>query len=148
MDGNRSDNEEENNCEKEISEKDKDDIAEEDFEESKEEGEVSSITNMHNSPFPFPLELGKLPQGGPDGDASKNLNEMLQRQLHFPGMVNPLLGLPGLNPGANPPNPQFQGLFNMFLSEMLKKVQKDTPPQTPPASPPAQEPACMEETTS
>eukprot|EP00090_Calanus_glacialis_P039546 TRINITY_DN6884_c0_g1_i1.p1 TRINITY_DN6884_c0_g1~~TRINITY_DN6884_c0_g1_i1.p1 ORF type:complete len:1311 (-),score=300.50 TRINITY_DN6884_c0_g1_i1:2883-6815(-) len=147
-DENRSDNEEENNCEREISEKDKDDIAEEDFEESKEEGEVSSINNMHNSPFPFPLDLGKLQQGGPDGDASKNVNEMLQRQLQFPGMVNPLLGLPGLNPGANPPNPQFQGLFNMFLSEMLKKVQKETPPQTPPASPPPQEPACMEETTS
>ena len=125
-------------------------MAEEDFEESKEDSEHSSLDNMQNSPFPFPLDLAKLHRAGSEGDASKNLNEMLQRQLPFPGMVNPLLGLPGINPGAGQPNPQFQGLFNMFLNEMLKKVQKDTPPQTPPSSPPAtQEPqSCMEETTS
>ena len=126
---------------------DEDDITDRD-EEAKEEDRMKEIP-----PFPFPLDFNKQAPG-----LMKNspLNDMFQRQMmtgQFPGLMNPLL-LPGLGaPGAG--GQQFQGLFNMFLSEMLKKVQKDTPPQTPPISPatvdnsPAEEPTTrMEEATS
>ena len=114
--------------------KDKEDIAEEEGEE--EESEMAAAVPAGQNPPVFPFPLGPTP--GQDGEPSKNLQELLQRQLQFPGIINPLMGFPGL---AGPPggNNQFQGLFNMFLSEMLKKVQKDTPPQTPPASPPPAE---------
>ena len=114
--------------------KEKEDITEEDADED-EEGEVPApVPAGHNPVFPFPLGSG--PPAPQDGEASKNLQELLQRQLQFPGIINPLMGFPGLAGGPPGGNNQFQGLFNMFLSEMLKKVQKDTPPQTPPSSPP------------
>ena len=115
--------------------KEKEDIAEEEGEDD-EDGELErggAPAGQAAPVFPFPLGPG---QPGQDGEASKNLQELLQRQLQFPGIINPLMGFPGL---AGPPpggNQQFQGLFNMFLSEMLKKVSKETPPQTPPSSPP------------
>jgi hypothetical protein len=88
--------------------------------------------------FPLPLEK---PAG----------LEMLHRQLaagggQFPAaaMLGPAVllggGLPGFGGPGGQQQQQFQGLFNMFLSEMLKKVQKDTPPQTPPVSPTATPP--------
>ena len=82
-------------------------------------------------PFGFPLDLAKM-MGAPGGKGLPGgpLGDLLARQTG-----GPMAGLPGL-PGLPPAgNPQFQGLFNMFLSEMLKKVQKETPPQTPPSSP-------------
>ena len=139
-------------------EAEKDEIAEEEEKEVEqeegdgEEGEVSSYPGGGSAPSSmFPFAMG-LPGAGQEGEASKNLQELLQRQLQFPGMLNPLLGFPGMAGAGAPaaPNQQFQGLFNMFLSEMLKKVQKDTPPQTPPSSPPpsapSQEESCVEET--
>merc|ERR1719232_2372795 len=124
----------------------KDDIAEEEGKDKEEEENDGDVL-----PVPTPTSMFPFPMGMPmqEGEASKNLQELLQRQLQFPGMMNPLMGFPGLaGAGAGGPNQQFQGLFNMFLSEMLKKVQKDTPPQTPPSSPPASEDPCVEETSS
>ena len=124
----------------------KDDIAEEEGKDKEEEENDGDVL-----PVPAPTSMFPFPMGMPmqEGEASKNLQELLQRQLQFPGMMNPLMGFPGLaGAGAGGPNQQFQGLFNMFLSEMLKKVQKDTPPQTPPSSPPASEDPCVEETSS
>ena len=132
--------------------KEREDIAEEEDKQGAEEEEraasASPLPLPPNAMFPFPLVPG-LQEG--QGEASKGLQELLQRQLQFPGMINPLMGmglpaLAGAGAGAGAaPNQQFQGLFNMFLSEMLRKVQKDTPPQTPPTSPPPQEDSCLEE---
>ena len=127
--GGRSNNNNNNNTEDATMEED-DDIAEPDAGAAQRDGGG----NQQQQPaFPFPLEKSGL--------------ELLQRQLtagsQFPaGMLGPavLLGsLPGFG-GAGQQQHQFQGLFNMFLSEMLKKVQKDTPPQTPPVSPTATPP--------
>ena len=122
------------------------DIAEaEDQETEDQDQERASSPPAPSAMFPFPMAGAGLP-GQEAGEASKNLQELLQRQLQFPGMISPLMGLPiGLAGAGAAPNSQFQGLFNMFLSEMLKKVQKDTPPQTPPTSPPPQEDSCLEE---
>ena len=118
------------------------DIAENEEKEPEEQERPSSPAAPVPAMFPFPMAgLGQAQ----DGEASKNLQELMARQIQFPGMINPLMGLPMGLAGAAAPNSQFQGLFNMFLSEMLKKVQKDTPPQTPPSSPPPQEDACVEE---
>ena len=136
-------------------EKEREDIAEEEEKQGPEEEEraasASPLPLPPNAMFPFPLVPG-LQEG--QGEASKGLQELLQRQLQFPGIINPLMGmglpaLAGAGAGAGAgaaPNQQFQGLFNMFLSEMLRKVQKDTPPQTPPSSPPPppQEEPCAE----
>ena len=122
----------------------RDDIAENEEKETEDqEQERASSPAAPPAMFPFPMAgLG----GQESGEASKNLQELMARQMQFPGMINPLMGLPmGLAGAGAAPNSQFQGLFNMFLSEMLKKVQKDTPPQTPPSSPPPQEEACLEE---
>ena len=96
-----------------------------------EKGEKDAST-----PFPFPMDFSKQAAGAGSLLKSSPINDLLQRQMmggQFPGMMNPLL-MPGMG-GTPPTGHQFQGLFNMFLSEMLKKVQKDTPPQTPPISP-------------
>ena len=121
-------------------EEENEDITEREEEESlKEDAEPQSFAP---NAFPFPLDLAKMlgnPAGTKEGPGGP-LSELLQRHA-LSGMINnPMSGLsgfPGL-PGAPPAagNPQFHGLFNMFLSEMLKKVQKETPPQTPPSSPP------------
>ena len=119
--------------------REKEEVAEEEGEEE-EDGEVAAAAPAGQNPPVFPFPLG--PAGGEGQEASKNLQELLQRQLQFPGIINPLMGFPGL---AGPPpggNQQFQGLFNMFLSEMLKKVSKETPPQTPPSSPPPADSDC------
>ena len=94
-------------------------------------------------PFGFPLDVSKL--GAAAASGGLPLNDLLARQMlgaggvgaagAFPGLMNPLLGLPVAAGGGGAANQQFHGLFNMILSEMLKKVQKDTPPQTPPVSP-------------
>ena len=152
LDGLFKPNERQNIDEKDEKEKEneKEQIAEEEEKNVEDEGDDGEISSYQgpppNSMFPFPMGLP-----GQDLEASKNLQELLQRQLQFPGIMNPLMGFPGLAAGGGAPNQQFQGLFNMFLSEMLKKVQKDTPPQTPPSSPPPvqvnQEEPCVEETS-
>ena len=128
--------------------KEKEDIAEDEGDED-DESEVAAGAPAAQNPPVFPFPLGPGGPGGQDGqEASKNLQELLQRQLQFPGIINPLMGFPGL--AAPPPggNNQFQGLFNMFLSEMLKKVSKETPPQTPPSSPPPPDSDCDKAETS
>ena len=120
----------------------KNDIADDEGKDG-DEDEDEEMSAPRNPMFPF-LFPGMPPPGQDNTEASKNLQELLQRQAMIPGMMNPLAGLAA---GAAP-NQQFQGLFNMFLSEMLKKVQKDTPPQTPPSSPPPHEESCAEETSS
>ena len=106
------------------------DITDREEEQKSEEKEKDA-----SMPFPFPMDFSK--QAG--ALKSSPINDLLQRQMlgggsQFPGMMNPLL-LPGAGAPAPAVPQQFQGLFNMFLTEMLKKVQKDTPPQTPPISP-------------
>lgn len=132
--------------EREGSQEEDDDITDRDEEEKQGDEDGKEIP----SPFPFPLDFHKMQSQG--GLKNSPINDILQRQMmgQFPGgLMNPLL-LPGLaGPGGG--GQQFQGLFNMFLSEMLKKVQKDTPPQTPPVSPsPGHTPSeeQMEEATS
>ena len=119
----------------------KNDIADDEGKDG-DEDEDEEMSAPRNPMFPF-LFPGMPPPGQDNTEASKNLQELLQRQAMIPGMMNPLAGL-----ATGAPNQQFQGLFNMFLSEMLKKVQKDTPPQTPPSSPPPHEESCAEETSS
>lgn len=140
MDNNKTDNANDDEVE-EVREKGDDTGEEEEKEEEKEEDKSSSAPMNPMLPFLFG---GGMP--GQDNEASKNLQELLQRQMMMPGMMNPFQGL-GSAPAGNQ---QFQGLFNMFLSEMLKKVQKDTPPQTPPSSPPPPQEtdSCTEETQS
>jgi hypothetical protein len=119
-----------NNDEDEKNSKDGDDYADKDREDSHK-----PITPFPPPPFPFPLDLGKMMAPGKEAPGGP-LSDLLHRQA-LTGLINPMAGLPGL-PGlpTGAANPQFHGLFNMFLSEMLKKVAKETPPQTPPASPP------------
>ena len=138
----REANHEEDRADKEANDENEDITDREEEESPKESAEPPSIVP---NAFPFPLDLAKMLGGqaaAPKEGGGGPLSELLQRHA-LSGMINnPMSGLsagfPGLPGGPAPAagNPQFQGLFNMFLSEMLKKVQKETPPQTPPSSPP------------
>ena len=119
------------------------DITEREDELKAGDGDKLKDSPVAHQPFGFPLDVTKMAAS----HKPSAINDLLARQMMgggapFPGLMNPLL----LGGGpTGPANQQFQGLFNMILSEMLKKVQKDTPPQTPPISPAHHEEAGREE---